>query len=303
MKILLLTFTGTGNTKLCGDFIMEHFVNMGHEVIHYVYNSKVPLKEDIRDFDMIGLGYPIHAFNTPEIFYKWVKSFPKVDDHKPYFIYKVSGEPFHFNDASSHHFVKVLKKLGYNKISEKHFLMPYNIVFRYKDEIAKQMYLYLKPLTELYVKEILAGDYEVIKYRFDKKLLSLVLRIEWLAPKINAPLCRVNKKKCTNCNMCMNNCPMGAIYINKKGRIRLKSSKCSMCMRCAFNCPMDAFRFGILNPWRVNGSYKYKELANNEDINPCYINKNTKGYFKKFNKYFDRQNALLDKYGIEVYKD
>ena len=298
MRILLLTFTGTGNTKLCGDFIAENFVNEGHEVTHYVYKHDVPFNEDVNSYDMIGVGYPIHAFNVPEIFYKWMKSLPKVEN-KPYFIYKVSGEPFHFNDASSHHFVKVLKKKGYQKISEKHFLMPYNIMFRYKDEIAKQMYIYLQALTKLYVKEILAGDYEVIKYHFDKKVLSFLLRIEWIAPRINAPLCHVNKK-CTNCHMCINNCPSGALFINKKNKIRIKSSKCTMCMRCAFLCPQDAFKFGIMNPWRVNGSYKYKELEKNQDINGDYINKNTKGYFKKFNKYFTRQNQLLEKYGIEV---
>lgn len=297
MRILLLTFTGTNNTRLCGDYLSKHFKENGHEIVHYVYSVKEELKEDINAFDMIGLGYPIHAFNTPEIFYKWMKSLPVVNN-KPYFIYKVSGEPFKLNDASSHHFVKVLKKKGYNKIAEKHFLMPYNIIFRYKDEIAKQMYLYLDALTNLFVKELLNNDYETIKYRFNKKVVSFLFRIEWIAPKVNAPLVKVNKK-CTKCHMCINNCPMGALYINKKGKIKVKGKLCAMCMRCTFNCPSDAFRFGIMNPWKVNGSYHYIELAKNENINPNYINDKTKGYFHKFNKYFTKQNELLEKYNIE----
>ena len=115
MKILLLTFTGTGNTKICGDYLSEHFTNEGHEATHYVFDVDKPLEEDILSYDMIGLGYPIHAFNTPEIFHKWIKSFPEANQ-LPYFIYKVSGEPFSMNNASSYHFSKVLEKKGYKKM-------------------------------------------------------------------------------------------------------------------------------------------------------------------------------------------
>lgn len=297
MRILLLTFTGTRNTEICGDFLAKNFVKEGHEVFHYVYSTKNPLQEDVMKYDMIGFGYPIHAFNTPEVFDKWIKTFPKVDNI-PYFIYKVSGEPFHFNNASSSKFVKILNKKGYKKIAEKHFLMPYNIIFRYKDEIAKQMYLYLGALTELYVKEILAGDYEVIKYGFWQKVLSFFLRIEWICPKVNAPLVGI-RKSCTKCYLCVNNCPTNAMYLNKKNRIKIHSSKCALCMRCTYDCPQNAIRFGIMNAWVVNGPYNYKSLEKDSGINPNYINSETKGYFKKFNKYFTKQNNLLNKYNIE----
>lgn len=297
MKILLLTFTGTRNTQICGDFLAKHFTNEGHEVFHYVYDARKPLEEDLTSYDMIGLGYPVHAFNTPEIFHKWIKTFPKVDNI-PFFIYKVSGEPFHFNNASSNHFVKVLNKKGYKKIAEKHFLMPYNIIFRYKDEIAKQMYLYLDALTNAYVKEILAEDYELIKYGFWQKVLSVLFRIEWIAPKVNAPLVGI-RKTCTKCNMCVNNCPTNAMYINKKNKIKIHGSKCALCMRCTYDCPNNSIRFGLLNPWVVNGPYNYKKLVRDESINPNFINEETKGYFKKFNKYFKKQNILLEKYKIE----
>ena len=297
MRILLLTFTGTRNTEICGNFLARHLRDEGHEVFHYVYMARHPLNLNVKDFDMLGFGYPIHAFNTPEAFYKWIKKFPEVNNI-PYFIYKVSGEPFHFNDASSYHFVKVLNKKGYKKIAEKHFLMPYNIMFRYKDEIAKQMYLYLDALTELFVKEIIAKDYEIIRYKFWQKVLSLILRIEWIAPKVNAPLVGFNKQ-CTKCKKCILNCPTTALYINKKNKIKIHASMCAMCMRCTYNCPTNAIRFGIMNLWKVNGPFDYEKLAKDDSINANYINDNTKGYFRKFSNYFKRQNAFLEKYNID----
>ena len=159
------------------------------------------------------------------------------------------------------------------------------------------MYLYLDTLTKLYVKEILNKDYENIKYGLFSRIISFLLRVEYIAPNINGPLCYMNKK-CTNCKLCLNACPMGAIYINKKGKLKIKGSKCVMCMRCTYNCPTNAIQFGIMNPWKVNGKYPYKELVKNKEIAPEYINHQTKGYFKKFNKYFDTQKRLLEKYNI-----
>ena len=53
MKILLYTFTGTGNTELCGNFIADSFKKEGHEVVHFVYDSDKEFKEDINGYDWI----------------------------------------------------------------------------------------------------------------------------------------------------------------------------------------------------------------------------------------------------------
>ena len=297
MKVLLIDFSGTGHTSLCGGFIVDAFKKHGHEATHYTYKAGEEINVDYSSYDYIGFGYPIHAFNVPEAFVKFIKSLPNVE-HKKYFIYKVSGEPFHFNDASSYHIVKKLKKKGFELYAEKHFLMPYNIMFRYRDAIAKQMYLYLKPLSEAFVLDILNEAPERIKYRFIYKVVSFILRIEWIAPKFNSPFIHIKKDKCVKCNKCINDCPTNAVFINKKGNIRVKASKCAMCMKCAMYCPTDAITYGFMNPWKVNKPYPFVKLVNDKEVSPEFINHDTKGYFKKFNKYFDAQKALLVKHNI-----
>ena len=298
MKVLLITFSGTGHTTLCGDFIKSHFEELGHTCDHYVIKHDVPFNYDINEYDLIGFGYPIHAFNAPQAFVRFVKSLPKLSSKKKYFIYKVSGEPFAPNNASSYHSYLKLKRRNFVLYAEKHFLMPYNIMFRYKDSVAKQMYLYLRSLTKAYVLEILNNEPEKIYYAPWHVVWSFLLRIEWIAPLCNSPFIRVKKDKCSGCHKCINECPTGAIYINKKGSIRVKASKCAMCMRCAMNCPSDAFRYGFMNPWKVNGPFRFKKLVEDKEVSPEYINHKTKGYFKLFNKYFDKQIALLEKYNI-----
>ena len=69
-------------------------------------------------------------------------------------------------------------------------------------------------------------------------------------------------------------------------------------MKCAMFCPTDAITYGFMNPWKVNGPFQFKKLVADKEVSPEYINHETKGYFKLFNKYFDRQKALLEKYNI-----
>ena len=298
MKVLLVDFSGTGHTALCGNYIGEAFSELGHEVTHFTYKADQEMNIDYNDFDLIGFGYPIHAFNVPEAFNKYIKGLPTLKEKKKYFIYKVSGEPFCLNNASSYHIYKKLKKKNFDLYAEKHFLMPYNIIFRYRDSIAKQMYLYLKPLSKAFVLGMLNDEPERIKYGFGYKIVSFLLRIEWIAPKFNSPFIGIKEKKCINCHKCINDCPTNAVFINKKGKIKVKASKCAMCMKCAMYCPTDAITYGFMNPWKVNKPYPFKKLVEDKEVPPEYINHQTKGYFKNFNKYFDKQKALLEKYNI-----
>ncbi|MBO4541275.1 MAG: 4Fe-4S binding protein, partial [Bacilli bacterium] len=176
----------------------------------------------------------------------------------------------------------------------------YNIMFRYPDALAKQMYLYRKPLSELFVRDILEGKGERIPYHFDKKVLSFLLRIEWIAPKVNAPLIHTKKNKCTGCLFCLKACPTGAIYQKKNGKLGFKASRCAMCMKCAMNCPKDAIAYGIMNPWKVNGPFAFEQLANNPDIDPRFVHEGMKGYFRHFVRYFKKQDALLNEHGIPL---
>ena len=293
MRILLRYFTGTGNTGLCATFLADAFKEAGHVVDFAVGDASF----DINQYDLIGLGYPIHAFNPPQIFLKQVKAMPEAK--KDYFIFKVSGEPFWMNNSSSAWIASIMNKKGYHKIGEKHFLMPYNIIFRYKDPVMKQMYLYLPALTKAYVQDLLGGKAETIRYGLPSRVFAFLFRVEWIAPWVNAHLVFFRKKKCISCDKCLRDCPQQAIYKTDKGTLKINPNKCAMCMRCTLNCPVDAIRFGIMNPWKVTGGFNYPKLLQSEAIDPNYINANTKGYFRLFNKYFDRQRAMLKDHGIK----
>ena len=54
------------------------------------------------------------------------------------------------------------------------------------------------------------------------------------------------------------------------------------------NCPKDAIFMGLLNGLRVNGAYEFEKLEKDENISGNYVNDKTVGYYKKFNKYYNK---------------
>lgn len=297
-RILLLYFSGTDNTLLCAKKLQKYFLEKGNRCD--IYRFSYPLKElpKPQDYDLLGVGYPIHAFNTPLSFLNFLKhDLPNAQ--KPYFIFKVSGEPFHFNDASSSRLIRILKKKGYRCLGEKHFLMPYNIIFRYPDSLAKGMLLYLDSLSCLYVQELSQNETREPRFSFFSHFVSFIFRIEWLAPIANSKFVKVDTKKCRHCGLCLASCPNNALYYDEKGRIRI-NNRCSICMRCADFCPVDAFCFGFLNHWKVVGKYNYARLLSDPSISPSFGVEERKGYFRHFLPYFERENKELLVHGIPL---
>ena len=298
-KCLIYYFSGTGNTSIAASMLASNLKKYGYEVTTYRYqapNKDIPSSEG---YDLVGFGYPIHAFNVPGAFAKFIKALPKLSVPTKAFFFKVSGEPYHLNDASSHHIYVKLKRKGYQFIMDKHLLMPYNIMFRYPDGVAKQMYLYLNALTELMAKRLSLGEEDKIHYDLVLIFFSVLLRIEWIAPKLNCLFTHVDQKKCINCHLCIRECPTQSMHINKKGKIKVNST-CAMCMRCTYFCPKDAIKFGFMNNWKVNGPYQYQKLEKDDTVKEDYINRDTKDYFRHFKQYFYEQNQLLEKYHIPL---
>ncbi len=291
-KAIIYYQTGTGNTRIVSEMIADELRQK---------NIQVDLCEAVMPFDplnpgeydLVGFGYPIHAFNTPKFFLDFVRTLPSVDNI-PAFIFKTSGEPFHYNDASSYTLTKILKHKGFHVVMDKHLLMPYYIIFRYPKEIAKQMYVKNLSLAKIIAMKMINKEYAKPRYYPWHVLLMYFFRLQWVGARLNRPLIKVDKEKCINCGICVNECPANTIQI-VDGYPKFVNL-CTMCMRCVMLCPKDAIKFGIFNRWKVSGKYDFIKLANDESIPGDYINPETKGYFKYFRKYYAKIEKEIEEY-------
>lgn len=284
-KAVIYIFTGTGNTRCAAEFIAQALG--GYDIEATVWEARIPFSNapDPNGFDAAVFGYPVHAFNTPRFFLRFVKTLPRAGNI-PAYIIKTSGEPFRMNNASSRPLVRILRQKGFVPMMEQHLLMPYNIVFRYNDALAKQMYLHTKDMAAVVADRIAAGTARKIFFNPFAVLISYLFRLQWFGAFLNGPLIHVNKALCTGCGLCAKMCP--AQNAQMRGGYPRFGCRCAMCMGCAFRCPQDAVRPGLLNPLRVNGPYPFEKLAEDDSVPAEFINANTKGYFRLFRPYYER---------------
>ncbi|MGN0823847.1 MAG: EFR1 family ferrodoxin [Candidatus Coproplasma sp.] len=298
-KCIIYCFSGTGNTNRICKMILSELSQYDYEgeIFAITYEAyKTKQFPNPNNYDLIGVAYPGHAFNAPHLFNKFVKLLPKSDRGQQAFIIKSSGEPFSVNNSSSNAVKRYLRRKGYNFTYEKHYLMPYNIMFRYPEGLAKQMYLYAFEMAKCSAKKIVSGEKECLKSNIASLIMCFLGKIEWFGAWFNGLFFKVNKRKCIDCGLCAKNCPAQNIT-KKKGKYRF-GGHCTLCCRCTMNCPKDAISMGLLNGLRVNGAYKFEKLAADENVSGNYVNAKTKGYYKNFNDYYDKIDAELVACGL-----
>ena len=179
MNVLLIYYTGTFNTRYVSKMLEKKFSDNGHSVSLYEIDPLKTERLDFEGYDLIGLGYPIYGFNAPSRFLKFIKrqKFPK---GLKTFIYKNSGETLHANDASSLYVVRKLKRCKADIKNEYHFIMPYNIHFKFEEPLVNEMLRMDDLLLDILAKEVLNDIPNIKKYKFIPKYEGLKFGYEVL---------------------------------------------------------------------------------------------------------------------------
>ena len=64
MKILLIYYTGTYNTRYLSNQIKDRLISNNNEV-DLIEITSTTLPVDTTSYDLIGFSYPIYGFNSP----------------------------------------------------------------------------------------------------------------------------------------------------------------------------------------------------------------------------------------------
>ena len=278
MKCLIFYFTGSGNTQKIANLYQESFFKENVPTTLFLITRIHESLPDVQSFDYLGIAFPIHAFNSPLILEEFVKELPKVEA-KPYFIISTCGEPLHLNDCASSNIERILKKKGYFLTNEYHYCMPYNIMFRHPEDMAKKMYDTARALVPYHVKEILGHEASLYFRPIYASIVKTVLAIEQPAMRLNGHHFKVDMDKCIRCMKCVNNCT--ASNITYDGTAFHFGKHCNMCTRCAFMCPKNAISIGMLNNWRVNGEYRFAIKEEDSHDHENYLKKSYDRYFEE----------------------
>lgn len=290
MKCLLIYFTGTFNTRYTSNILKEKFEKAGDEVDLYEIDPLKLERLNLSHYDIIGLGYPIYGYNAPWPFLKFIR-YQKFPKGIRTFIYKNSGETEKVNDASSLFVWRKLKRSKAIIENEYHFMMPYNIHFRFEEELLKEILDMDEKLYEILLYEVKNHIPNIKRYKLWHKIVTRVVSIQFIGGDVNSFFYKVKKDKCIDCNLCIKQCPTQNIYRNDKGQIKFHHN-CLMCMRCSFFCPTAAIDIGILQGWKVNGRYDFEKIRKMKLEKPV-ITQDTQGFFKC---YIDTYNYINSRY-------
>lgn len=291
MKCLLIYYTGTFNTRFLTNKLQGRLKDEGWDVDVYEIDPLNNERLDLSSYDIIGLGHPIYGYCAPWPFLKFIRA-QKFPNGIRAFIYKNSGETEHANDASSKFFLRKLRRDGVRTENEYHFMMPYNIHFRFDEKLIKEMLVMDDKLLDILVYEVKNRIPNLKPYRLWPRIVaSVVSRPQYIGGDVNSFLYKVDREKCIDCNLCIKRCPTRNIYRDKKGVIRFHHH-CNMCMRCSLFCPGNAIHIGFLDDWgwKVNGGYDLQRIERMEQGEPV-ITENTTGFFKCYVVTYEKINS------------
>lgn len=283
--IAILYFSGTGNSAAVACLLRDELSAGGDVAVFAIEDillNKIPFNSS--GYDCIGIGYPSYGFNAPPIVSKFAKTLIGSGD-TCVFLFMTCAGPCYINDIASFGLKRILSKRGFRIVYEKVFCMPANILIRYRDEIARQLYETAARKAHAMAADILSGKPCVRK----DGVFAMLLR--GLYVWCDEPMLRFLsldfrvRNSCTKCSKCVNNCPGRNIRL-KEGNIRF-GANCAGCYRCVYNCPQRAIAGRLFNFAIFKGGYDIGRIIRDDNIDGNFITKDTKGLFKTLFRYLN----------------
>lgn len=245
MKILVVYFSGTGNTKAIAEGYKKALSSKGHSVTLMSIEESHMLDEH----ELLMVGGPIYAGNMPDELINWVRKYVKPVNDKKAIAFSTSAGLLNANGVKS--IGKKLNHKGYTLIELVTFEMPRNFyIDRYEptpEEVQKQQF----ENATLKIIESLSHIDRIRSLNVDESVVMI---------DIFADLFRVMAKfmgksfqiheNCIGCGLCEKNCPKH----NIKSKEKKYMNRCIMCTRCIHNCPVNAISYKgkHIEPYQVH---------------------------------------------------
>jgi len=270
MKVLIIYFSGTGNTKVLAQGYKTVFEKRGHEV------SILSIEEgtNLPEHDILVVGGPIYAGNMPDELINWVrKNIKKVTAPKQAIVYSSSAGLLNANGVKS--IGKKLINKGYTLVDSTTFEMPRNF---YIDKYEPTPEALQKQHFESAVEKLIQSVNKVNRHKDEAnyetnsntqdnittetvgiEIKESVMMIDFFADLFRMMAKSMGKsfqinEKCIGCGVCEKNCPKENIDFKEKKYY----NQCMLCTRCIHNCPVNAISYKgkTIEQYRVHYTLK-----------------------------------------------
>ena len=253
MNILLLYFSGTGNTELVTEHISERLIRSGNTIKTIAVETALKNKSMLKEIDgneLIGIGYPVYDLKEPAIISRLIDCLPQPSGTIPVFLYSTMA--FIQGDCNTRVANKMGKK-GYRFIAGHGFRCPSNGVYTYENpnhsrfrnvrfdpNICRDIDLFCTEIltafrnTKNQIYPIPGNPnpiYNIFRYFSERSY----------GDKYYKTLAVSNE--CSGCGICVQSCPDENLYIAETIAAVKDPDNCLRCLRCISNCPHTAISF------------------------------------------------------------
>lgn len=252
MKINIICFSQTGNTRKVAKAMGEVFKDAGHEVRNIGFNKVT--HDDFASADLIGVGAPCFESQAPSNVREFLWELPPLDEKKAFVFSTSGGGP----GRVLYDLAKPLMKKGAEVVGG--FLSRGTCFYpvpclkgRFPERPDAQDLAKAKkfvgallghlssgvagPMPESRSGTLThgAGFYNMVGAIMNDSIVRLLM-----------PKPRADEGKCTECGLCVAECPTNSITLGPKPNI---AKTCYRCYRCITGCPEEALsvKWGISN--------------------------------------------------------
>ena len=232
--------------KLAGEFEKRHVA-----VDCFRIEAASACDIDLSAYDLLGMAYPVHAFNAPEIAVDFAKRLPESGSIGTFVIH-TAGEESKVNFAASDLLIKILGKKGYNVFYNRLVEMPSNFIIKHDAARVGRLFSRANEGIPRIAQDIVALEPHSMQRGLVVRVLAALGRAEWPGARILGKFFYA-RSSCTRCGTCEDNCPNRNIAMG--GKAVAFKWRCGLCMRCVYRCPSSSisirrpFRFLIFDEW------------------------------------------------------
>ncbi len=282
-SVILYYFTGTGNTGIVAGYIAHEFERQGWTVVVTRITQALldgPACETAA-YDLVGIGYPVHAFNAPRTVLRFLERLAPVKGQKA-FVFKVPADPL-MEGGSTTPVRHRLRRKGYDVRYEAMIVMPSNVVFAYDDRLSRQLCDKAQDKAAHMVGDILAGKSRALGSNVLNRALSWAFSAsESFGARFFGKGLAVSGA-CRRCNRCVQGCPMG--NISRVGEQVHFGWNCVMCLGCIYRCPARAITPRFMRFFIIKDGYDIHRIVENPTLEGNYLSSETRGYYRHYYDY------------------
>lgn len=243
-------FSGTGNAACGAKWVAARAKQQGVSVhIHQIDKLDWKNIPAPAPGGLVGIFYPTHGFNAPPLVLDFLRKFPRSRENRVFFVNTRAGmKLFKWVTPGLSGVAQLLPAAmlglkGYRPVGWRPLDLPSNWLSLHPALRGKAVdYIFDKCKTRMiaFTDTILRGG-RVLRGLFDLPvdlLISPIALLYFLFGRFALAKTFVSTSDCSDCGLCVKQCPVGAI-VKIRGR-HFWSFSCESCMRCMNRCPEKA---------------------------------------------------------------